>query len=411
MQEHSENDFSTRGMLIRSAKSFAAIPFTKVENVHDIIFDSRRINLSQSVIDQNISFLKKAKIGNLVFADTDKPSFTISDKSNGSSITASNRASQFELRGAKLREVVAKAKAKNPDHTAYSVLNTYLQNPLNTDVVMYAKASVCQPELGNPIPETHFNVYVGLLVSEAQNQTLIPAEVVVDPDRVANLVIQDINVGKLYDLGAEFSNLASTIESRAGHFKQTGHPEAAEELQNISNALHKLEQLLLTGEINAKQFSDNLEQIQNQVTLLEPIHATEATSSEARPAGIMQDEDEEINATTVADVSEGMSPLNSSTKSLSDINAPPVTLVRYDPSVLDNLDDILKDTLGIVEQLNQMINDIDESMHPLEGATNSTINSTKSFKRALAEIVKEGTNSKPQENWENTSSDDNKFAR
>lgn len=410
MQENSENDFSTRGMLIRSAKSFAAIPFTKVENVHDIIFDSRRLKLSQSVIDQNISFLKKAKIGNLVFADVDQPSFTISDKNTGSSITASNRASQFELRGAKLREVVAQAKAENPNQTAYAVLNTYLQNPQNTDVVMYAKASVCQPELGNPIPETHFNIYVGLLVSEAENQTLIPAAVVVDPDRIANLVIQDINVGKLYDLGAEYSNLVATIDSRAAHFKQTGHPEAAEELQNISNDFHKQEQLLLTGEINAKQFSSNIEQIQNQVTLLLPIHATEATSREAHPAGIMQDEDEEISVTTAADDSEGMSPLNSSATSFSSIKAPPVTLVQYDPSILDNLDDILKDTLDSVEQLDRMINDINEPTQPLAGVTSSTINSTKSFKRALTEIVKEGTNSKPQEGLENTPSDDNKLA-
>lgn len=355
-----DDDISFKSTVVRMAPSIAAILFTKVENEHNTIFDSSNLKLTQQEINQKINFLKHLKLIDMSFENVDKPLFIIRNKQTGDFIEITNRLTGRELRGVNLRQALIDGQAKNPNQMAYDALNDHMIQPQNADVVLAAKTSLCQAAFGECLTESHFNLYVGLVLSAVKERSYIHRDVVIaSPEAAAELVLREVKVGELYDLGLKYSNILQHLEEQAAHYQQIGNTRAVHEAQDLIHQFHVQEQQLFEGAISTRTFSNHIAEIQALAGILHPMHATYSNVSLSASEFIKQEDEKPQQAESAS--------------------------ITTNEDALQNIDKILDETMGYIDELDKAF-DI-QRLDPSKTNEKQMIEKTKQYKESIKDLT------------------------
>lgn len=261
---------------INSAKiMLAEIPFSTIYSYADVLFDLPELLFNDSMINQQIDFLKNSKLKDLDFLNTDDPHFfTLQNNITQDSIQVSNRQpTRGELRAEKLRHLIMIQEEKDPEEYVYHTITTAIRTANYSDMVTMLKASVSTGEntkemYNSPMDENHFDLFVSILLAKIElkikNHTLrsdFEPKDIRNSNELQELIWSGIDVNLIYDASQLITNTLCIIQSKAIDLEKRGYHKANECTLDLYQALLFEKDRFVQNQISISELCENYKKI------------------------------------------------------------------------------------------------------------------------------------------------------
>jgi len=253
----------------------------EVYSYADNLFDLREVAFEDPAVQTQVDFLKKTKLSDIEYSDTDKTDFFIMTNSlTGESIQVSNRiSSRGELRGEKLRELLNQRKQENPDEVAYDTITRAIKTAECSDMVTMLRGSFSTGEsakivYGTPMTEEHFELFTAMLLGKIQQKiqnkalenNLEPKDIR-DNKELQKRIWEGIDIDAIYEATQNLTVNFQKIKAKGDELSNHGYSKAAEAALDLYSKLTVQKESLIQGKLSVQDFSENcnklIEEAQN----------------------------------------------------------------------------------------------------------------------------------------------------
>jgi hypothetical protein len=245
------------------------IPFNTIYSYADILFDLRELNFEDSSLKKQVDFLKKTKLSEIEYLNTDKEDFfTMKNSFTNESIEFSNRMSSLgELRGKKLRELLNQRVKENSNEFAYDTITRAIKSPEFSMVTMLRdvlyKGDIAKINYGTQMTEEHFELFTAILLGKVQekiqNKTLennlVPKDIR-NNKKLRERIYKGIDIDAIYDATQSFTVNFQQIKENSGKLSNRGYLEAAKASSELYDNLTAKKESLIQGKLSVKDFSE-----------------------------------------------------------------------------------------------------------------------------------------------------------